>query len=114
MAAASFSVKEIVLDVQSDVKTLSGKFDAYLALHDNRHMMELQTIATANADASATASGRSLLSDINELGASGRETRRIVDRHDVLIQRLIGAAGLISFLLAVLGVVVGIHAQIHP
>ena len=104
-----YTVKEIVSSIQSEVRTLSGKLDGYMAAHQGQHSADAATLANMHGDASATPAGRQIRDDIDALarslreeGANRREAHeaalaahnglaRVVERHDVLIQRMIGA-----------------------
>ena len=112
-----YTVKEIVSSIQSDVRTLSGKLDGYVAAHQAQHGVDATMLANMHGDANATPAGRRIRDDIDALGRSLREesaTRReaqeaagvthdglarIVDRHDVLIQRMIGAGSILMVLI---------------
>lgn len=110
--AAGFTVKDIVLETQKAVHELAGKVDTYVAAHEVRHAAEQDRIAVAHAEPAATAAGRSVVSDLDAVAAAGRDTRTVVDRHDVLIQRLIGAFGLVMLALSVAGTLIAIHGRI--
>ena len=102
-----FTVKEVVLAIERDVRALSAKFDAYIGVHQNQHLLEQTADSIVRSQPKASAAGQALLEDIQSIGDAHRDTRRIVDRHDVLIQRLIGATTLASFLgLGSVGVII--------
>ena len=81
-----FTVKEIILSVQHDVKEIDGKLDDFLDTHQKQHVMERDAFAAVRA------------AEHSQITGQITDTRKIVDRHDVLIQRLIGATSLASFL----------------
>lgn len=93
-----FTVKEVVLNIERDVRALSAKFDAYIGVHQGQHIAEQAADASVRAQPKASAAGQALLDDIQAVADAHRDTRTIVDHHDVLIQRLIGATTLASLL----------------
>lgn len=94
----NFTVKEIVLETQKEVRELDAKLDVFIRVHEQRHIAEQESAYIARSDPVASAAGRKLLSDISNVAETGRNTRTLVIHHDVLIQRLIGATTLASFL----------------
>ena len=97
-ASDGFTVKEIVVQIEKDVRSLDAKLDAYIGVHQGQHVAEGALSSTARADPKQTAAGLKLLDDIRAVGDAGRDTRAIVDRHEVAIQRLYGATTLASAL----------------
>lgn len=93
-----FTVKEIVVEIQREVRALDAKLEAYIGVHQGQHVSEQTLASTARADPRQTPAGLKILDDIHSVAEFGRDTRALVDRHDILIQRLIGAATLASFL----------------
>jgi hypothetical protein len=89
-----FTVKEIILEIQRDVLSLTGKIDGHIASHSAEQAIAI----TARSDPRATPAGLRLLSDLHDVAEAGRTTRGIVDRHEVLLQRVIGAGALFSIL----------------
>lgn len=116
VAADGYTVKEIVSAIQADVRALSGKLDGYMAAHAGQHSAEAGSLANMHGDPRATPAGRQLSDDLDAIGASLREEianrraaeavaieahdrlARLVARHDILIQRLIGAGGILTIL----------------
>ena len=97
-ASDGFTVKEIVVQIEKDVRSLDAKLDAYIGIHQGQHVAEGTVSSTARADPRQSAAGLKLLDDIHGVAVSGRETRIIVDRHEAAIQRLYGATFLASSL----------------
>ena len=100
-----FTVKEIVLQTQGDVKKLDSdiekldhKLDLYIELHEKRHSDEMDRSNLARSSPKATPAGQALYDDLTAIAEHGRETRQIVNHHDKVLQRLIGAFTLASFL----------------
>lgn len=93
-----FTVKEIVLQTQKEVEDLAGEVKTFITLHEARHLIEQEKAAQARADPKATPAGQKILDDLQGVADSGRRTRDLVQHHDVLIQRLIGAMTLGMFL----------------
>ena len=114
-----YTVKEIVSAIQTDVRALSGKLDGYISSHQGQHSADSAVLAGQHGDPASTPAGRQLHDDIDALGKSLREEvtnrreamvlvtdahdvlAKDVARHDVLIQRMIGAGSLLTILLGV-------------
>ena len=93
-ASDGFTVKEIVVQIEKDVRSLDAKLDAYIGVHQGQHVAEQTISSTARADPRQSAAGLKILDDLGKVADAGRETRVIVDRHEVAIQRLYGATTL--------------------
>lgn len=106
-AFEGFTVKEMLVSLDRDLLALAGELRGYIAIHQNQHIGEQNASNVARSDPDATAAGQSLRRDVGRVVDAGRDTRTIVDRHDILIQRITGAVALASFM-GLSGVVIGI------
>lgn len=86
-----FTVKELLLQVQGELRTMDGKFDGFIAAHAAQHGTDSLVAAEARADPAASAAGRALKHDIDGIAA-------IVRTHERAIQRVYGALALVTFL----------------
>jgi hypothetical protein len=93
-----FTIKEVVLNIERDVLSLTGKLDGYIAIHQGQHVAEQSLSAQVRAQPKASPAGQSLLDDIQAVADAHRETRDIVMVHERTIQRLFGATALASAL----------------
>ena len=98
MSGDGFTVKEVVVSIERDVLALTGKLDAYIAIHQSQHVAETMADAAARSSPKGSAAGQALLDDIEAIAGDGREIRAIVMVHERTIQRLFGATALASFL----------------
>lgn len=83
------TVKELILQVSADVRSLDGKLDGFIAAHAAQHAAEGQADATARSDPGSTAVGRALKASLD----SSWEMIRL---HESRFQRVYGALALIS------------------
>lgn len=111
--SSAFTTKEVALQIQSELR-------GFVLAHESRHAAELEATQHSRSDATATASGRSLLATIasvkedlhdHEVEAQTwrekdqaavsiqiADLRASVTSHERTIQRLVGAMALIVFL----------------
>jgi hypothetical protein len=93
----SFTIKEVVLQTQKELRELSQSLQIYINQHDQRHVNEL-IADTRSRDELAIEVYGDIQKELAGWIALSKENRVIIDRHDDLIQRLIGAVALASFL----------------
>jgi hypothetical protein len=86
-----FTIKELLLQVQGELRGLDGKLDGFIAAHASQHTSEVTAAIEARSDPRASPAGRALKHDIDNIAG-------MVRAHDRALQRVYGALTLVSFL----------------
>lgn len=66
-SSEGMTMKELIMGVGADVKALSAKLDTFIQGHEARHGAEQVAAITAMSDPSATAAGRRIVAEVNEI-----------------------------------------------